>query len=44
MCIRDSLCYVVPFILAMGALSSADTTGVFGLALMVCLLYTSRCV
>ncbi|WP_443813534.1 hypothetical protein [Collinsella sp.] len=29
------LCYVVPFILAMGALSSADTTGVFGLALMV---------
>lgn len=29
------LCYVVPFFLAMGALSSADTTGVFGLALMV---------
>lgn len=29
------LCYVVPFLLAMGALSSADDTGVFGLALMV---------
>ena len=28
-------CYVVPFFLAMGALSSADTTGVFGLVLMV---------
>ena len=29
------LCYVVPFFLAMGALSSADTTGAFGLVLMV---------
>lgn len=29
------LCYVVPFFLAMGALSSADSTGMFGLALMV---------
>ena len=28
-------CYVVPFFLAMGALSSADSTGAFGLALMV---------
>ena len=28
-------CYVVPFFLAMGALSSADTTGVLGLVLMV---------
>lgn len=29
------LCYVAPFFLAMGTLSSADSTGVFGLALMV---------
>lgn len=29
------LCYAVPFFLAMGALSSADSTGVFGLVLMV---------
>ena len=28
-------CYVVPFFLAMGALSSADSTGAFGLVLMV---------
>lgn len=28
-------CYVIPFFLAMGALSSADQTGVFGLALAV---------
>ncbi len=29
------LCYAVPFLLAMGALSSSDSTGVLGLALMV---------